>query len=47
LNKCEFAKPEIKYVAHIVGSAKRLPNPEKVKAVMNLKVPETKKQIRK
>jgi len=22
LNKCEFAKPEIKYVGHVVGSGK-------------------------
>jgi hypothetical protein len=46
LSKCEFAKPEIKYVGHIVGSGKRLPDPEKVEAVMNLKVPESKKQVR-
>jgi len=33
---------------HIVGSGKRLglPDPEKVKAVMDLKVSETKKQVR-
>jgi hypothetical protein len=43
LNKCEFAKSEIKYVGHVIGSGKRLPDPEKVKAVMNWKVPETKK----
>jgi len=37
------SKPKIKYVGHIIGSGKRLPDPEKMKAVMNLKVPETKK----
>jgi hypothetical protein len=46
LDKCEFAKPVIRYVGHLVGSGLRSPDPIKVEAVMKLKVPETKKQVR-
>jgi hypothetical protein len=46
LDKCEFAKPVIRYIGHLVGSGLRSPDLVKVEAVMNLKVPETKKQVR-
>ncbi len=47
LSKCEFAKPKIKFVGHIIGSGYRAVDPDKVhKAVYNLKEPENKKQLR-
>ncbi len=47
LSKCEFAKPTVKFVGHIIGSGLRRVDPEKVvAAVRNLKEPETKKQLR-
>ena len=44
--KCQFAKSEVVYVGHIIGSGKRRPDPSKVKAVYNIVIPETKKQVR-
>ena len=47
LSKCEFAKPSVKFVGHIIGSGLRRVDSEKVDAaVRNLKEPETKKQLR-
>jgi hypothetical protein len=46
LKKCEFAKPEIKFVGHVIGSGYRRADPEKVTAIKQLKQPETKKQVR-
>ena len=47
LNKCEFAKGNLKYIGHLVGSGERGIDPEKVYgAVERLKEPETKKQLR-
>ena len=47
LNKCEFAKSNVKYIGHIVGSGHRGIDPDKVySAVECLKEPETKKQLR-
>ena len=46
LKKCNFAQGEIKFVGHLVGSGHRRADPEKVAAVHNMKVPETKKQVR-
>jgi hypothetical protein len=46
LKKCSFAKSEIKFVGHIIGSGKRRADPDKVATVLSLKIPETKKQLR-
>lgn len=47
LSKCEFAKPKIKFVGHMIGSGYRAVDPDKVySAVYNLKEPENKKQVR-
>ena len=46
LKKCHFAKPEVIYVGHVIGSSKRRPDPSKVSAVHSMKIPETKKQVR-
>ena len=46
LKKCLMAKREVKFVGHIIGSGKLRADPDKVQAVLALKVPETKKQIK-
>jgi transposase InsO family protein len=47
LRKCDFARPYIKYIGHLIGSGKRGVDPEKVyDAMEKLKEPETKKQLR-
>ena len=33
-------------MGHLIGSGKRLADPDKVAAVKNMKVPKTKKQVR-
>jgi hypothetical protein len=47
LKKCDLGKKEVKFVGHIIGSGKRRADPDKIKAVQALPVPETKKQVRK
>jgi hypothetical protein len=46
LKKCHFAKPEVTYVGHVIGSGKRCPDAGKVAAVYAIQPPETKKQVR-
>ena len=46
LDKCEFGKPVVRYIGHLIGSGQRSPDPLKVEAIMKLKAPETKKQVR-
>jgi hypothetical protein len=47
LKKCDFAKSSIRFVGHIIGSGKRSVDAEKVyDAMLKLKEPETKKQVR-
>jgi hypothetical protein len=46
INKCEFAKPKVKYIGHIIGSGERRVDPGKIKTVQELQEPKTKKQIR-
>jgi len=46
LKKCNFAQGEIKFVGHLVGSSQRRADPNKVVAVHNMKIPETKQQAR-
>jgi len=46
LRKCKFAQHSIKFCGEIIGSGIRCPNPEKVAAVQEMKVPENKKQLR-
>jgi hypothetical protein len=46
LQKCEFAKPEIKLIGHIIGSGRRCADPDKITAIQQLKEPETKLQVR-
>ena len=46
LKKCSFAQDQIKFCGQIIGSGKRLPDYDKLAIVQNMKVPETKKQVR-
>jgi len=46
LKKSEFAKPEVKFIGHLIGSGQRRVDPEKLDVINNLKEPETKKQLR-
>lgn len=46
LSKCEFGKGEIKFVGYIVGSGKIKMDPDKIKAIMDFKKPETKKEVK-
>jgi hypothetical protein len=46
LKKSEFAKSEILFLGHIVGSNNRRADPSRVEAIRLLKAPETKKQLR-
>jgi hypothetical protein len=46
ISKCEFGKPLVKFVGHMIGSGQRFPDPNKVDALMKLRVPENKKQVR-
>jgi len=46
IKKCSFAQSEVKFCGELVGSGKRRPDPDKVAAVWDMKVPETKTQVR-
>jgi len=46
LQKCEFARPEVSFVGHVIGSGRHGPDPEKVATVERLRAPTTKKGIR-
>jgi hypothetical protein len=44
--KSQFARSEIKFVGHIVGSGRRRVDSDKVTTIRDLRVPETKRQVR-
>jgi len=46
LKKCQFAKSEVKFVGQLIGSGQRRVDPDKLKAVKNMKIPQSKKQVR-
>ena len=47
LEKCEFAKPEVKFVGNFVGSGGRRPDPDRLKGLDKMSRPHTKKELRK
>ena len=47
LNKCHFGRPQVSFVGHIIGSGYHSPDPQKVKAVEQIKEPHTKSDLRK
>ena len=46
LHKCCFAQHTVKFCGEIIGSGTRSPDPEKLAVVRNMKIPDTKKQLR-
>lgn len=46
IGKCEFAKPHVKFLGHVIGSGERRVDPAKVETVRGLREPETKTQAR-
>lgn len=46
LDKCEFLKHSIKYLGHLVTDKGIMPDPEKIKAIKEIKLPQTQKQIK-
>ena len=47
LAKCEFCKPSVKYLGHIVGQGKIIPTEEHVNAIQGYCVPTSKKDVMK
>ncbi len=46
VEKCKFARESTPYLGHVVGSGEVRPDPAKMQAVNDCKVPETKKDVR-
>jgi len=46
LKECKFAQSHFKYVGHIIRCGERKPDPERVATVKDMKVPATKRQVR-
>lgn len=45
-DKCEYIKPELEYLGHVITPEGVKPNPEKCKAVKEFPIPKTPKQIK-
>lgn len=45
-DKCEFLKPELEYLGHVITSEGISPNPKKIEAVNNFKVPRTPTEVK-
>jgi len=46
LKKCEFAKGKVRFVGHLIGSRQRRVDPDRIKAIKDMKIPQSKKQVR-
>ena len=46
LNKCCLAQHKVIFCGEIIGSGSRSPDPDKVSVVRDMKIPDTKKQLR-
>jgi len=46
LGKCEFGKPEVKFVGRLVGSGNHRPDPQRLQGLAKIEVPRTKKEFR-
>ena len=46
MGKCEFGKPHVKFLGHVVGSGQHSPDPEKINTIQRLSKPTTKKELR-
>ena len=47
LETCEFAKPEVEFVGHFVGSGGRRPDPDRLEGLHKMSRPQTKRELRK
>jgi len=47
IEKCEFAKPEVKFVGHFVGSGGRRPDHDRLQGLDKMSRPQTIKELRK
>jgi len=47
LSKCDFAKSEVKFVGHFVGSGKRRTDPQRLQGIAKMQQPHNKKELRK
>jgi len=47
LAKCEFGKPEVKFVGRLVGSGVHRPDPQRLEGLAKMEPPRTKKELRK
>jgi len=47
LAKCEFAKPEVKFVGRIVGTETHRFDPQRLEGLARIEPPHTKKELRK
>jgi hypothetical protein len=45
-DKCEFLKPELEYLGHVVTAEGIKPNSKKIEAVKSFKIPKTPTQIK-
>jgi len=46
LGKCEFGKPEVKFVGRLVGSGNHRPDPQRLQGLAKIKMLHTKKELR-
>ena len=47
LAKCEFGKPEVRFVGRLVGSGTHRPDPQRLEGLAKMEPPSTKKELRK
>jgi len=47
IENCEFAKPEVKFVGHFVGSEGRRPDPDRLQGLDKMSRPQTERELRK
>jgi len=47
LAKCQFGKPEVKFVGRLVGSGTHRPDPQRLEGLAKMEPPRTKKELRK
>jgi hypothetical protein len=47
LGKCNFCKPEIKFLSHIISRVSLQPDPHRIEAILNYPAPRNQKQLKK
>ena len=46
IKKCSFAKPEVKFIGHVIGSGRHRPDERKLDTIMDLSRPITKRDVK-